>query len=171
MKHSFCWNECFTPLKIIIVGQGQRMQEVPVVATGVTRRRGPWSPAGAMINSIWRRPTSLSFFTFHFSLQWLMLVGARRSSWNWVRIASSMWKLLTFFEIQYGGRRHLGSLKFCIFGPRDRYWFVLGTCCYYMVRIASSKRKIMTFSKSNMAVAAVLDFGIFAFLPPEIVKG
>jgi len=70
------------------------------------------------------------------------------------------------FEIQYGGRRHLGFWKICMFAPGDRYRLVPSVCCSNMVSIASSLWWIL---ESKMAAAAIFDFGKFA--SPRIVKG
>jgi uncharacterized protein YxjI len=63
---------------------------------------------------------------------------------NLVRIASYLRKLLTFFEIQDGGRRHLRFWIICNFDPTDRFRLVPDVCSWNFVRIASYLRQQST---------------------------
>jgi len=96
-------------------------------------------------NSSWRPPPSWILENSHICPKGSIKVCARCMLLKFGENRFTLAETIIYFEIQDGGRRHLGFLKIRIFILGDRYRLVPSVCCSNLVGIASFVLKLLIF--------------------------
>jgi len=126
----------------------------------LTKFGDDWSNRNEMAtvfqNSRWRRPPSWIFQICISDFIDLFQIEVPMFSLVFATIGQIVQKEQQFFEIQYGGDRHLEFSQICISDVIDMFQFEVPMFQLMLMTIGQILKKWQLFSKSKMAAAAIL---------------